>query len=328
MFIAYLQVWKGPNEARKNGTHVTGFILLGFSADIQPLLFGIFLLIYIFTFIGNTAIIVIVTMDSKLHSPMYLFLRSLSLTEIFYISVTVPRMLRDFIYQDKGISIIGCAAQFYFFCCLGATECFTLAFMAYDRYVAICHPLHYMTIITRRRCILMSLASWISGLVLPLCNIILVFHLPFCKSNIIDHFFCDILQVLHLACADTLVNELYILIYTFVVIPLPFMFILGSYIRIFVAVLKISSSSGRKRTFSTCGSHLTSVSLFFGSATITYLRTKAIEGYGGTKVLSLLFLVLVPMLNPMIYSLRNTEIKKSIRRITSRLSTKVRFNED
>ncbi|XP_056373099.1 olfactory receptor 10A7-like [Hyla sarda] len=306
--------------ATKNETRISNFILLGLSSEFQPLLFGIFIIIYLFTLIGNTMIIIIVSLDSHLHTPMYFFLRSLSVTEMLYTSVTVPRMLRDFLHKDKEISHISCAAQFYFFCCLGAAECFILAFMAYDRYLAICHPLHYMTKMTKNKCLYFSLGSWLSGLVLPLGNIIMVFGLPFCNSNIIDHFFCDILQVIHLACAEVppstlVVVKLYVLIYSFLVIPLPFMLILLSYTRIFISILRIRSTAGRKKAFSTCGSHLMSVSLFFGSATITYLRTEAIKTYGGPKVWSLLFLVFVPMLNPLIYSLRNNEIKIALKKL-------------
>ncbi|XP_073410954.1 olfactory receptor 10A7-like [Dendrobates tinctorius] len=310
--------------ARINETHITEFILLGLSSEFQPLLFGIFIVIYIFTLTGNSMIILIVSLDSHLHTPMYLFLRSLSLTEMLYTTVTVPRMLRDFLHKDKEISQISCAAQFYFFCCLGASECFILAFMAYDRYLAICHPLHYMTRMTKSKCLYISLASWVTGLVLPIGNIIMVFGLPFCNSNIIDHFFCDILQVIHLVCSEALpsilvVIKLYVLIYTFLVIPLPFILILLSYTRIFISVLRIRSAAGRKKAFSTCGSHLTSVTLFFGSATITYLRTEAINTYGGPKVWSLFFLVFVPMLNPLIYSLRNNEVKKALQKFRQKM---------
>ncbi|XP_066461066.1 olfactory receptor 10A7-like [Eleutherodactylus coqui] len=306
--------------ASKNETHINEFILLGLSSEFQPLLFGIFILIYLFTLIGNTMIILIVSLYSHLHTPMYLFLRSLSITEMLYTTVTVPRMLRDLLHKNKEISRMNCAAQFYFFCCLGASECFILAFMAYDRYLAICHPLHYITKMTKNKCLYISLGSWVTGLVLPLANIIMVFRLPFCNSKIIDHFFCDILQVIHLACMEVLPNtlvviKLYVLIYTFLVIPLPFMLILLSYIHISMNVLRIRSAAGRNKAFSTCGSHLTSVSLFFGSATITYLRTEAINTYGGPKVWSLLFLVFVPMLNPLIYTLRNNEVKKALHRL-------------
>ncbi|XP_068103884.1 olfactory receptor 10A7-like [Hyperolius riggenbachi] len=310
---------KIPYAARKNETQMTEFILTGLSSEYQPFLFGVFLLIYFFTLTGNLMIILIVTLDSQLHAPIYLFLRSLSITESLYTTVIVPRMLRDFVYENKTISIIGCAAQFYLFCCLGASECFILAFMAYDRFLAICHPLHYMTKMTKSKCLQILVGSWVSGLFLPLGNIILVFSLPFCNPSV-DHFFCDVLLVVPLACSHAspitlMVIKLYILIYSFLVIPLPFLLILVSYLCILISVFKIHSSVGRSKAFSTCTSHLTSVSLFFGSATITYLRTKAIDTYGGPKIWSLLFLVFVPMLNPLIYSLRNNEVKKAFQRL-------------
>ncbi|KAM9330781.1 olfactory receptor 10A7-like [Gastrophryne carolinensis] len=298
-----------------NETQITKFILLGLSAQYQPVLFGLFLIIYIFTLTSNMMIILTVTLDDKLSSPMYIFLRSLSLTEIFYISVTVPRMLGDFLTLKKVISFIGCATQLYFFCFLGTTECFLLAFMAYDRYVAICHPLHYMTIMTKTKCLEFSLGSWLSGILLSLIQISYVFSLPFCSSNIIDHVFCDILPVVKLACADTFANEIAILVYSSLVIPLPFLLILVSYIYIIAAILRIPSEEGRKKTFSTCGSHLTSVTLFYGTATVSYLKTKSTDTFGGSKVISLLYIVFIPMLNPLIYSLRNSMIKNAMKRL-------------
>ncbi|KAM5191651.1 olfactory receptor 10A7-like [Mantella aurantiaca] len=300
---------------KRNETQPSEFFLLGLSTQRQPLLFVIFLLIYCLTFTGNAMIIVTVTTDGQLQSPMYFFLRSLSLTEIFYISVTVPRMLKDFLHLNKTISFLGCASQLYFFCFLGTTECFLLAFMAYDRYVAICQPLHYLTIMTKAKCLEFSLGSWLSGIILSLIQISYVFSLPFCSSNIIDHVFCDILPVVKLACADTFANEIAILIYSSLVILLPFLLILVSYIRIITAILRMSSGVGRKKAFSTCGSHLTSVTLFFGTATITYLKTKSSKMYGGSKVISLLYIVLIPMLNPLIYSLRNSTIKNAMKKL-------------
>ncbi|XP_077137000.1 olfactory receptor 10A7-like [Ranitomeya variabilis] len=300
---------------KQNETRLSDFILLGFTTSHQPLLFTMFLIIYFFTLMGNMMIILIVTLESQLHSPMYLFLRSLSFTEIFLVSVTVPRMLRDFLHLDKGISFIACAAQLYFFCFLGTTECFILAFMAYDRFVAICHPLHYLTIMTKTKCLGLSLGSWLSGVFLSVIQISDVFSLPFCSSNIIDHFFCDILPVVKLACADTFANEIAILIYSLLVIPLPFLLILVSYVRIINSILKIPTAIGRKKAFSTCGSHLTSVTLFYGAAGITYLKTKSIQTFGGTKVVSLLYTVFIPMLNPLIYSLRNSIIKNAMTKL-------------
>ncbi|XP_071988729.1 olfactory receptor 10A7-like [Engystomops pustulosus] len=302
-----------------NKTQVTEFILVGLSSEVQPYLFVFFLLIYLFTLAGNVTITLTITLESQLQSPMYLFLRSLSVTEILYVTTTVPRMLRDFLHVDKAISLVGCAAQLYFFSFFGATECFILAFMAYDRYVAICHPLQYMTIMTKKKCLQLSLVSWLGGMFLPMANIVLLFMLPFCDSNIVDHFFCDVLPVLKLACTNTFANEIGIVVYSFVVIPLPFLLILVSYVHILIAVFYIHSASGRSKVFSTCGSHLTSVCLFYGSATITYIRTKPIDAQRGAKALSLLYLVFVPMLNPLIYSLRNAKVKKAMKRVFSRL---------
>ncbi|XP_077317268.1 olfactory receptor 10A7-like [Lithobates pipiens] len=299
----------------RNETQPTEFILLGLSPYRQPLLFGILLIIYFLTLMSNTMIIVTVTVDGQLQSPMYFFLRSLSLTEIFYISVTVPRMLRDFLNLNKAISFLGCASQLYFFCFLGTTECFLLAFMAYDRYVAICHPLHYMTIMTKAKCFELSLGSWLSGIFLSLFQISYVFSLPFCSSNIIDHFFCDILPVVKLACADTFANEIAIIIYSSLVIPLPFLLILVSYICIITAILRMPSGVGRKKAFSTCWSHLTSVTLFYGTATMTYLKMKATKAFGGSNVIALLYIVVIPMLNPLIYSLRNSVLKNAMKRL-------------
>eukprot|EP00079_Xenopus_tropicalis_P009934 XP_002934346.2 PREDICTED: olfactory receptor 10C1-like [Xenopus tropicalis] len=311
--FTFTEIFNIMLAAKRNGTEITTFTLLGLSSDPQPFLFAIFLLIYVCTVVGNTVIILTVTFESRLHSPMYIFLRSLSLTEISYISVTVPRMLRDFLHKDKDISLLGCATQLYFFCFLGTTECFILAVMAYDRYVAICNPLHYMIIITKPKCLKLSLGSWLAGMLLSLGQISFVFSLPFCDSNIIDHFFCDILPVVRLACADTSANMITILIYSSFVIQLPFLLILVSYIHIVATVFRIPTAHGRNKAFSTCGSHLISVCLFYGTATITYLRTNG--SHKSSKMWSLLYIVLIPMLNPLIYSFRNTEFKTALKRL-------------
>ncbi|KAM4707068.1 olfactory receptor 10C1-like [Discoglossus pictus] len=214
---------------------------------------------------------------------MYIFLRNLSLTEIFYISVTVPRMLRDFLDHNKFISLSQCATQLYFFCFLGTTECFLLAIMAYDRYLAICDPLHYTNIMTKLMCLQLSVGCLLAAMLLSLGQITFVFSLPFCGSNVIDHFFCDILPVVGLVCGDTYANEMTILMYGSLVIASPFFLVLVSYAHIISAVIRISSTAGRQKAFSTCGSHLTSVSLFYGTATVTYLRKKSSYTSGGAK---------------------------------------------
>ncbi|XP_056372967.1 olfactory receptor 10A7-like [Hyla sarda] len=296
-----------------NETRIRAFLLLGLSNEyaVKQLLFGIFSLIYIFTTIGNITIIIIVTVDSKLNSPMYFFLRNLSLTEIFYISVTVPRMLKDFLHHDNCISFIECAIQLYFFCFLGTTECFTLGIMAYDRCVAICSPLLYTSIMTKTLCLRFVIGSFLIAIFLSMGQITFVFSLPFCGPNTIDHYFCDLLPVVNLICADTSTNEITILLYGSLVIFTPFVLILISYIKILAAVL--SSSAEQSKAYSTCTSHLTSVILFYGAAIITYLRTKPSYISKGDKILSLLYSVLIPMLNPLIYSLRNSQVKTAIK---------------
>ncbi|KAM8960653.1 olfactory receptor 10A7-like [Pelodytes ibericus] len=308
----------------QNTTEPTGFILLGLtnSPNIQLYLFGMFSLIYLFTILGNTIIILIVTFEKELCMPMYFFLRNLSFTELCYISVTIPRMLRDFLHHDKFISFLGCACQLYFFCFLGTTECFLLTIMAYDRYVAICKPLFYMNIMTQKLCLQISFGCVLAAMVLSLGQITFVFSLPFCKSNVIDHFFCDILPVVGLVCADTYANEMTILMYGSVVIASPFFLILVSYARILAAVIGMHSNIGRYKAFSTCSSHLLSVTLFYGTATATYLRTKSNYTNGGAKLMSLLYSIFIPMLNPLIYSLRNSQVKMA----TKKLFTKLKQN--
>ncbi|XP_075681652.1 olfactory receptor 10A7-like [Rhinoderma darwinii] len=298
-----------------NETRIKAFLLLGLSNVyvVQQLLFGIFLAIFVFTVMGNVVIIIIVSIESKLCSPMYFFLRNLSLTEIFYISVTVPRMLKDFMHHNKCISFVECATQLYFFCFLGTTECFTLAVMAYDRYVAICSPLLYNRIMTRALCLRFVIGTFLTAMFLSIGQITFVFSLPFCGPNEIDHFFCDLLPVVKLICADTYTNEITILLYGSLVIFTPFVLILISYINILAAVLRINSLAEKYKAYSTCGSHLTSVMLFYGTAIVTYLRTKSSYTHKGAKILSLLYSVLILMLNTLIYSLRNSQVKTAIK---------------
>ncbi|XP_053305032.1 olfactory receptor 8H1-like [Spea bombifrons] len=313
--------------ARSNVTEIAGFILLGLTDShvIRLYLFGMFFLIYLFTILGNTTIIVIITLVTQLYSPMYFFLRNLSFTELCYISVTVPRMLRDFLQSDNFISFLGCATQLYFFCFLGTTECFLLATMAYDRYIAICQPLLYMSIMTKKQCFKLSLGCVLAAMTLSLGQITFVFSLPFCGLNIIDHFFCDILPVVGLVCGDTYVNEMAIFMYGSLVIASPFVLILVSYVQILAAVFRIDSTVGRHKAFATCGSHLMSVTLFYGTATVTYLRTKSNYTTGEAKLMSLLYSIFIPMLNPLIYSLRNSQVKNAIETLFVKLKEKKKW---
>ncbi|XP_046500536.1 olfactory receptor 10AG1-like [Equus quagga] len=305
-----------------NCTIMMEFVLLGFS-DIPKfhwVLFGIFLVIYIIILLGNGIIILITKIDFSLQTPMYFFLSNFSFLEICYVSVTIPKMLMDLWTQKGVISFFACATQMCIFLMLGATECFLLAMMAYDRYVAICNPLHYPLVMNHKVCVQLVVASWMSGLPVQIGQTCQIFSLPFCGSNQINHFFCDIPPLLKLACGDIFVNKMMVYIFAVLFVTVPFMLILGYYIRIISTILKLPSSTGWTKAFSTCSSHLIVVVLFYGSATITYLKPKSNQYEGMDKLLSLFYAVLTPMFNPMIYSLRNKDVKEALRKFLLKFS--------
>ncbi|XP_053551437.1 olfactory receptor 10C1-like [Bombina bombina] len=297
-----------------NHTGVTYFIILGFSAftDVWLPFFILALFIYLFTLLGNCTVVNIVYLDPLLHSPMYFFLCNLSIMEIIYSSVTLPKMLRNLILEDKRISFIGCAIQMFFFLALGTTECLLLAIMAYDRFTAICKPLHYSLIMSRQNCCQLSTWCWCSGLLLSMGQTAFIFTLPFCGPNVIDHFFCDIPPVLKLACTDTYFNEVAIFSVCVIILLVPFVLILCSYTQIIHTLLKMRSVENTGKAYSTCVSHLTSVTLFYGTASFMYLRPRALYSLHTDRFLSLFYSMVTPMLNPLIYSLRNKEVKTSL----------------
>ncbi|NXP52254.1 O10C1 protein, partial [Heliornis fulica] len=290
------------------------FVILGFShrPDMKVMFFILFLFIYITTVLGNLIIILVINMDPVLHTPMYFFLRNLSFLEICYTSVTLPRVMVNLLSSDTSISFAGCAAQMYFFLFFGATECCLLAAMAYDRYQAICNPLHYMDVMSKKLCIQLVAFSWICGNLVAIGHTTFIFSLPFCGSNVINHFFCEIQPVLMLVCVDTYWNELQIILAAALVILMPFLLILISYSLIISSILKIKSAKGRYKAFSTCFSHLTVVTLFYGTAVFIYIRPKSSYSLDVDKVLSLFYSVVSPILNPVIYSLRNREVKGAL----------------
>ncbi|XP_050773960.1 olfactory receptor 10C1-like isoform X2 [Gopherus flavomarginatus] len=308
---------KYPEGITENHTSVTEFIILGFSnlPHMECLLFLLFICIYFITMLGNILILILINVDPALHTPMYLFLRNLSFLEICYTSVTLPKMMANLLSEDKTISFAGCAAQMYFFLLFGATECCLLAVMAYDRYSAICNPLRYADIMNKTVCVRLAVGSWICGSLVALGHTMFIFTLPFCGSNVINHFFCEIQPVLTLVCGDTYWNEFQIIVAAAFVIMVPFLLILVSYIHIIATILKMSSAKGRHRAFSTCSSHLTVVVLFYGTAMFIYIRPKSIYSLDVDKLLSLFYSVVTPILNPIIYSLRNKEVKEAIRRM-------------
>ncbi|XP_044295632.1 olfactory receptor 10AG1-like [Varanus komodoensis] len=303
--------------AKENHTGFSDFILLGFSElqDLQELLFVVFLLIYAGIITGNGLIVYITLTDSALQIPMYTFLRSLSFVEICYTSVTVPKLLGSFVVGKRSISFSGCLAQIYFLLLLGGTECLLLAAMAYDRYVAICNPLHYVLIMNKQFCSALITLSVSVNVPIHGGQIYLVVVLPFCGSHEINNLFCDIPSLLDLACADTNMNRLIVFAVAIFVLIIPFFLILASYLRIISAVLKMSSAESQKKAFVTCSSHLIVVLLFYGSASIVYLTPRSKESVSINKLLSVFYIILVPLFNPIIYTLRNREVKASLQKL-------------
>ncbi|CAN2388163.1 Olfactory receptor, partial [Pristimantis euphronides] len=302
---------------RRNQSTIKDFILLGFSGApaLQHLLFVVFLLIYITTMMVNIVIVFAYKLTPSLHTPMYFFLANLSFLEICYISTTMPKMLSNFLSTHKTISYSGCVIQMYCFLLLGGAECYLLAVMAYDRYNAICHPLLYGAIMNNRTCILLVVVSWIGGAINSSIHTILMFTLSFCGNNEINHFFCDIPPVMQLACTATKINEIVLLVACGCVIVSSFLLTIVSYTHIIATVLNIKSTSGRKKGFSTCTSHLIVVTLFYGSAIFMYFRPKSSYSMDQDRVISALYAFIAPLLNPFIYSFRNADVKAAVKKI-------------
>ncbi|XP_014689776.3 olfactory receptor 10C1-like [Equus asinus] len=305
-----------------NQSLCTRFTFAAFSslAELQPVLFLVFLILYLFTVEGNLIIICLVGLTPSLHTPMYFFLVNLSFLEVCYITSVVPLMLVHLLAETKTISVGGCAAQMYVFTILGLTECCLLAAMAYDRFVAICHPLHYTLRMGPRVCLKLAAASWTTGVMVESAQTTWIFSLPFCGTRKIQHFFCDIMPVVKLACVDTSQNEIVLFAVSVLFIMSPCFLILCSYMRILVTILRIPSAAGRRKAFSTCSSHLLVVSLFFGTALFTYLQPKTAHTPETDKATALMYTVVTPALNPVIYTLRNKDVKEAFQRVTQRNS--------
>lgn len=303
-----------------NQTLVTEFFLRGLTDRFpqQVALFGIFLVVYLFTVLGNLGIITLLWLDSRLHTPMYFFLSHLSFVDVCLSSVIGPKMLMDIFMEKKVISFFGCAAQLWFLGQFVVTECFLLASMAYDRYTAICKPLLYMLIMSQRVCVQLVVGPYAMGLISAVTHTTLAFHLPYCGPQIINHFFCDLLPVLSLACADTQVNKLVLFILAGALGVLSGVIISVSYIYILTAILRIRSAEGRCKAFSTCSSHLTAVSILYGTLFFIYVCPSSSFSLDINKVVSVFYTAMIPMLNPLIYSLRNKEVKHSFRRTFKR----------
>ncbi|XP_006214964.1 olfactory receptor 5A1 [Vicugna pacos] len=297
-----------------NSSSVTMFIFLGFAdhPELQAPLFVIFLGIYLVTLTWNLALIFLIRGDIRLYTPMYFFLSNLSFIDICYSSAVAPKMLTDFFREQKTISFFGCAAQFFFFVGMGLTECFLLTAMAYDRYAAISSPLLYTAVMSQGLCTRMVVGAYVGGFLSSLVQASSIFQLHFCGPNVINHFFCDLPPVLALSCSDTFLSQVVSFLVVVSVGGTSFLILLISYCYIVAAVLKIHSVEGRRKAFNTCASHLMVVTLLFGTALFMYLRPSSSYSLGRDKVVSVFYSLVIPMLNPLIYSLRNKEIKDAL----------------
>ncbi|XP_072457252.1 olfactory receptor 7C1-like [Notamacropus eugenii] len=302
-----------------NQTYVSEFLLLGFSEkpEHQLPLFGLFLSMYLVTLGGNLLLMLTIGSDSHLHTPMYFFLSNLSLVDLCLVSTLVPKMLMNLLTHNRAISYAGCLTQMYFFMVFACLDTLLLTVMAYDRFVAICHPLSYVTIMSQQFCGLLALLSWTISLVNAVFHSLLVMRLLFCAEREIPHFYCDLAPVLKLSCTDTLINNILVYLTTGLLGVLPFTGIFFSYTQICSSILRVPSTGGKYKAFSTCGSHLCVVLLFYGTFIGVYLSSSVTHSSWKSSVASVMYAVVTPMLNPFIYSLRNKDIKDALRRLIS-----------
>ncbi|NP_001377708.1 olfactory receptor-like protein DTMT [Bos javanicus] len=301
----------------RNQTIVSEFLLLGLPIrpDQRDLFYTLFLAMYVTTVLGNLLIMFLIRLDPHLHTPMYLFLSNLSFSDLCFSSVTMPKLLQDMQSHVPSIPYAGCLTQMYFFLFFADLESFLLVAMAYDRYVAICFPLHYTTIMSPRLCLFLVVLSWVLTTFHAMLHTLLMSRLHFCEDNVIAHFFCDMSALLKLSCSDTRVNELVIFITGGLILVIPFLLIITSYAQIVSSTLKVPSAKGICKAFSTCGSHLTVVSLFYGTVIGLYLCPSASNSTVKETVMATMYTVVTPMLNPFIYSLRNRDMKGALGRV-------------
>ncbi|XP_004716552.1 putative olfactory receptor 10J6 [Echinops telfairi] len=304
---------------RNNISKVTEFVFLGFSSfhDHQITLFVIFLILYTLTLAGNAIIVTIIRIDRHLHTPMYFFLSMLASSETVYTLVIIPRMLSSLISQNHPISLAGCTTQMFFFVTLAINNCFLLTVMSYDRYVAICNPLRYAVIMSKRMCVQLMCGALGIGLIMAAVQVASIFTLPFCH-RVVGHFFCDILPVMKLSCIDTTINEIINFVVSLLVILVPMGLVFISYVLIISTILKIASAEGQKKAFATCASHLTVVIVHYGCASIAYLKPKSENSVEQDLLLSVTYTIITPLLNPVVYSLRNKDVKDALRRAVGR----------
>ncbi|XP_037356212.1 olfactory receptor 2Y1-like [Talpa occidentalis] len=300
-----------------NTSFEEGFILVGFSdwPQLEPIFFVFISIFYSLTLFGNTTIIVLSILEPQLHTPMYFFLCHLSFLDLCYTTSTVPQLLINLHGHDRTITYGGCVAQLFISLALGSTECVLLVVMAFDRYAAVCRPLHYTTIMHPRLCQILALISWMAGLLNSLIQSGLMMAMPLCGLQLLNHFFCEMPVLLKLACENTDGTEAKMFVARAIILVLPATLILGSYVHIGKAVLKVKSMTGRRKAFGTCGSHLLVVSLFYGSAIYTYLQPTHSYSESQGKFAALFYTIISPMLNPLIYTLRNKDVKEALRKV-------------
>ncbi|XP_044894086.1 olfactory receptor 5L1-like [Felis catus] len=302
-----------------NCSSVTEFILLGFAEapELRVALFSVFLLIYGVTVLGNLGMMAVIQVSCHLHTPMYFFLSHLSFVDSCYSTVIVPKMLTNILNEDKTISFLGCCVQFYLFCTCVVSEVFLLAVMAYDRFVAIWNPLLYTVTMSRNLCVELVSCCYLCGMVCSLIHLCLALEITSYRSNVIDHFFCDLPPLLSLACSDVTMNELMVFIVATFNEITTIVIILTSYLLILITILRMHSAEGRRKAFSTCASHLTAILVFHGTILFTYCRPSSGNSMDTDKVATVFYTAVIPMLNPLIYSLRNKDVKEALRKMVS-----------
>ncbi|XP_075399426.1 olfactory receptor 2G2-like [Tenrec ecaudatus] len=301
--------------------NLTGFILLGFSdhPHLQKILFGLILILYLLTIFGNTAIILVSRLEPKLQTPMYFFLSHLSFLDLCFTSSVIPQLLVNLCYPMKIITYGGCVVQLYVSLALGSTECVLLAVMSYDRYVAVCRPLHYTVLVHPRLCMTLAAVAWLSGVATTLVQSTLTLQLPLCGHHQVDHFICEVPVLIKLACVDTTFNEAELFVASILFLIVPVSFILVSYGYIAQAVLRIKSTAGRQKAFGTCSSHIMVVIVFYGTIIFMYLQPAKSRSKDQGKFVSLFYTVVTPMLNPLIYTLRNKEFKGALKNVLRKI---------